>query len=72
MPMTKRPEQIDARLRERQVVALERHAVALERIADSLETLTDGEWADALLNIAEAAERLSPPPPETAESDPGA
>ena len=59
-----RQNQIDARNVERQAVALERIADALERIAKSAES---DEWQWGILDIAEAAARVSPPPPEPDE-----
>ena len=73
--MTTRQEQIDAQLRERQVMALERSAVAVERIADSLDKLNHyaenirdyidvaGDRAiEEAARIAGAIERVYPDP----------
>ena len=80
MTMT-RPEQTDARLRERQTVALERQAVALERLADSLAGIDQnlatlcnyvddtGEALTDGLGIGDAARRAYPPDPSDPDVD---
>ncbi len=75
--MTTRQEQIDAQLRERQVVSAERQAMALERIADSLDRIdgrleslcnyvddTGDRLVENLVTIATAADRAHPDPAE--------